>query len=250
MYDSDEIVALLLPRFPDVDVRTTQGRDPVTGEPRECFGETALMLACGRGRHSSVTLLLIAGASRTARNNMHVSPLLCGAAAKSLACLRLLLGAHGDYEMRAEEINAADVDDRTALHKAAASGDLQCCALLMEAGASLAAVTLHRKTPLRVAQRLHPGNAELHSLLDGSVPPSQRGAVCDHCGVAASDAPEGLDVCVCERKMYCGRRCQRRAWAAHEEECERWRAEAEAGKVPTILGRDAQGNWRQRAVSL
>jgi hypothetical protein len=158
--------------------------------------------------------------------------------------VRLLLGAHGDYEMSAEEINAVDRNGWTALHCAAREGDLQCCALLMEAGASLTAVTLDRETPLRIARRFHPSNAELHALLDGSVPPSQRGAVCDYCGVAASDAPEGLDVCVCERKMYCGRRCQRRAWAAHEEECERWRAEAEAGKTPQIWGRDAEGILR------
>jgi len=226
-------------------VRTTQGSDPATGELRELFGETALMLACARGRHDNVTILLIAGASRTARDSLNPSPLHYAASNKSLACLRLLLGAHGDYEMRAEEINAVSRNGWTALHYAAKTGDLQCCALLIEAGASLAAVTLDRQTPLRIAQRFHPGNAELHSLLDGSVPPSQRGAVCDYCGVAASDAPEGLDVCVCERKMYCGRRCQRRAWAAHEEECERWRAEAEAGKAPTLWERDAAGNLRQ-----
>jgi hypothetical protein len=192
------------------------------------------MHASARGRHGAVTLLLIAGALRTAQYNANQKPLHYAASNKSLACLRLLLCAHGDYEVRAEEINAADRNGFTALHHAAREGNLQCCALLLESGASLTAVTLDRETPLRFAQRFHPGNAELHSLLDGSVPPSQRGALCDHCSVAASDAPEGLDVCVCERKIYCGRRCQRRAWAVHEEECERWRAEAEAAKVPTL----------------
>jgi hypothetical protein len=113
----------------------------------------------------------------------------------------------------------------------------------MENGADLFLRTADGRTPLQIARQCHPQKRELHALLDGSVPPSQCGALCDHCGKASTDCRHGLNVCFCERALYCSKRCQVAAWGDHKPECERLR-EAKENRTKTKVGTyDAEGRW-------
>ena len=126
---------------------------------------------------------------------------------------------------------------------AAQQGSEKSCALLMQYGADMALRTRDGHTPLHIARQFHPEKRELHALLDGSVPPSQCGALCDHCGKASTDCRHGLNVCFCERALYCSKRCQVAAWGDHKAECERLRAAKEKKTAPRMLERDAEGRW-------
>ena len=150
-------------------------------------------------------------------------------------------GKTNRLKMRAEDIDATANDGWTPLHLAARHGEIQCCGLLVEAGASLTAVAQGGFTPLQIARHYHSTNAALHSLLAGRVAPSQSGTACDHCGISAREAPNGLKVCTCQRKMYCCSECQRLGWPAHKEDCKRWRAEAEQERAPKVIKRPIDG---------
>jgi hypothetical protein len=130
---------------------------------------------------------------------------------------------------------------------AAQNGSLKACALLMEAGADISIRRSDGFTPLQIARHFHPGKRELHSLLDGSVPPSQCGAKCDHCGKPSMDCRKGLNICICGGAFYCCRACQTADWARHEPECKRLEAEREKAAEPTLWLRNADGSYTKRA---
>ena len=241
--ESLESLEFLSPRFEDVDTRSVQCVRPATGELVPFYNETALMMACQFGRHAAVSFLLERRASRQARDSLGRTPLHYASLHGSVACVRRLLGRTNRLRMRAEDINAVSNNGWTALHFAAHHGEIQCCGLLVEAGASLTAVSSSGNTPLMFARQRHPINAALHSLLAGRVAPSQSGTACDHCGISAREAPNGLEVCAsCQRKLYCGLRCQRLGWPAHKEECKCWTAEAEKAKAPILWNRQSVGS--------
>ena len=97
--------------------------------------------------------------------------------------------------------------------------------MLIEAGARPSVMTQDGYTPWQIARRAHPAKHLLHSLLDGTAPPSECGSFCDVCHIAQSDCPEGLSVCPCDTAMYCSGRCQGQAWPQHEKECKRLQKE-------------------------
>jgi hypothetical protein len=113
----------------------------------------------------------------------------------------------------------------------------------MQYGADLALRTRHGHTPLQIARQCHPEKHELHALLDDSVPPSQCGALCDHCGKASTECRHGLNVCFCERALYCSKRCQVAAWGDHKAECDRLRAAKQEKTAPVLHKRNAEGRW-------
>jgi hypothetical protein len=135
-------------------------------------------------------------------------------------------------------VNAVEENGWSALHFAAHQGSEKSCALLMQYGADLALRTCDGVTPLQIAQLFHPEKRELRALLDGSVPPSQCGAKCDRCGKAASACRKGLNVCPCERALYCSTACQLAAWGEHSAECLRLRAAKEKATAPRTASRD------------
>jgi hypothetical protein len=115
--------------------------------------------------------------------------------------------------------------------------------LLMEAGADLSIRDNDGFTPLQIARQLHPGKRELHALLDGSVPPSQCGAKCEHCGKVSTDCRGGLCICRCGGAFYCGRACQKADWARHERRCKRLLEAREKKTAPKLVERNADGSY-------
>jgi hypothetical protein len=113
----------------------------------------------------------------------------------------------------------------------------------MEAGADLSIRDIDGDTPLESAQHFHPGKRELLSLLDGSIPPSQCSAKCEHCGKASTDCRGGLCICRCGGAFYCGRACQTADWTRHERRCKRLLAAREKEAAPIIWMRNADGSY-------
>jgi hypothetical protein len=153
------------------------------------------------------------------------------------------MGRRGESKLTPAQVNARAKEGVTALHFAAENGSVKACALLMEAGADISIRSSSGHTPLKYARQFHPGKRELHSLLDGSVPPSQCGAKCDHCGKPSMECRKGLNICTCGGAFYCGRACQTADWARHEPECERLEAEREEATQPTIWTHNADGSY-------
>ena len=137
--------------------------------------------------------------------------------------------------MTPADVNAVDEFGFTPLHCAAFTGNIQCCGALIGGGAQLDAHSNDGDTPLMVAQRQHPSNAELQALLAGQGPALAPGTVCDHCG-RPEEASRHLKNCDgCRAARYCGVACQTAAWPAHEEECRRRKAERERITGVTIV---------------
>jgi hypothetical protein len=197
-----------------VDIRSRLGVEP-NGEPTVAHSETALHIAAQYGSYKCVRYLLKHGADRTAVESRGWTPLHNAACEGQLTCLRVLLGRLGKFKLTPAQVNAAEEDGWTALHLTAQNGSVRCCALLMEAGGDLSIRTNKGNTPLQIARQEHPGKRELLSLLDGSVPPSQCGAKCEHCGKASTDCRGGLCICRCGGAFYCGRACLKADWARH-----------------------------------
>lgn len=231
---NEECFDLLLPRVSDVDVRLVQGVDE-HGSPRPIFGETALMMACARGQHSMAKALLVRGASRMATNSGGWTPAICAVVKGHLSCLVLVLGKKGNYKLRPEQVNAADNLGAKALHYAAAGGHTKCCGVLIDAGARLDATPSGdiNITPLILAQRKHPGNADLLRMLSGHGASAQAsGTGCERCG--ATDVP--LKSCTgCWSARFCSLACAQAHWPTHKTECQRKAAEREAGVQTRIV---------------
>jgi ankyrin repeat protein len=228
---SEECFKLLLPRVADVDVRTVAGVD-ADGDDA---GQTALHIACTRGQNKMAKELLKRGASRAARDGKQQTALHICAFFGELSCLVAVLGHPGDYKMTPADVNAVGKLGGTPLHYAAFVGNIQCCGALIGGGAQLDARTNTGETPLLLAQREHPSNAELHALLAGQGPALAPGTVCDHCG-RPEEASRHLKNCDgCRAARYCGVACQTAAWPAHEEECRRRKAHREHSTRVTIV---------------
>jgi len=212
---------LLLSRVTDVDVRT----GPDVDAPNKPFNQTAVHIACQKGQHKMLDKLLRRGASRTARDSVQRTPLHYAAAAGQLSCIVQLIGHPEAYKMAPADINAADVDGWTPLHAAALFGHAKCCGLLIAAGTRLDACDRDGKTPLMLAQEEHPANTALIDLLAGRGPEHPPGTTCDRCGCPEDPASHLMPCSGCQVARYCSVACQHAAWAAHEPECGRLKAD-------------------------
>jgi ankyrin repeat protein len=214
-----ECFELLLPLTSDVDVRTVPGVLP-NGKPVPIFNETPLHAACSFGHQAIVKALLRKGASRTARNSLQRAPLHEACLHGHLFLMALLVGRPGRYKLTPDEVNATDVNGWTPLHFAAARGHIQCCGMLIAAGARLDVRSADGSTPLMRAQQKHPANEELHALLAGGGQAQAPGTLCDHCG--EPEAETKLKSCIdCLVARYCGTACANAAWRSHKTECRR-----------------------------
>jgi len=219
--------SMLVKRVGDLDERTVQGIDPETGETLVGFGRTALYLACEKGQHDMVAVLLHRGALRTAIDAQGCSPAYVAAIKGHLSCLVLLLGLPGDYKMTPAEVSAVAETGHTALHAAAFKGHIKCCGALIAAGASLGAKTKYGCTPLMLAQHEHPANAALLELLSGRGSEHPPGVGCDQCGGVSIDGL--MMTCIgCNAARYCSAACAALHWRGHKAECRRLVAAREA----------------------
>jgi hypothetical protein len=146
----------------------------------------------------------------------------------------LLVGRPGRYKLTPDEVNATDVNGFTPLHFATACGHIQCCGMLIAAGARLDVRSADGSTPLMLAQQKHPANAELHALLAGSGQAQAPGTLCDHCG--EPEAETKLKSCVdCLVARYCSTACANTAWRSHKTECRRITAARVKRATPSIV---------------
>jgi len=208
---------LLLSRVADVDVRT----GPYADAPTMPFNETAAHLACIKGQHKMLEKLLRRGASRTARDSKHNTPLHYAAVTGQLSCIVQLIGHPEAYKMAPAEINAVNVDGWTPLHCAASFGHSKSCGLLIAARAQLDALNHRGITPLMLVQHAHPTNTSLLDLLAGRGPEHPPGTTCDRCGCVEDPTSHLMPCSGCLVARYCSVACQHAAWAAHELECGR-----------------------------
>jgi len=222
-----ECFELLLPLISgvDIDQRSAAGYEP-DGSPTMAADETPLHFACSFGQRSIAKLLLSHGASRTASDSEHRTPLHEAAASGHVGCVALLLGKPGAYKLTPEEVNATASGGQTPLHFAASHGHGNVCGTLIAAGARLDAVDALGYTPLMLCRQEHPANTAMLDLLSGRGPAQPPGTVCDGCGVPETEA--SLRACNgCLVARFCGNACLRAAWPAHKAECKRAQAARE-----------------------
>jgi len=235
MQKSSKSLEVLLPLYPDVDVRTAY---------RERKDWTALMIACSKQRYENASLLCKAGASRTARENRQWTPLHFAALHGDVALLRLLLGSPGRFKIGPDDVNAANILGRTPLHHAANKGSIDACCLLILAGARLDAKTASGDTPIRVAMMRHPDDKDLIALLNGE------GGYTVSCATCGVDGPKGLRACTgCNQVMYCSTECQKAGWKDHKADCTRCKEEIEAQAACSVRLWRPGGNGDGRSHS-
>ena len=228
---STECFELLLPHFAVVDVRTRPGVE-FDGRAFPFFNQTALHIACNSGLFDMARALLRHGTSRVARDSANAIPLHFASQGGHLACVAKLFGRAGHPKMTPAEIDSVDYHGLTSLHLAAFGGHERVCAVLIQAGASLAAKTRRGNTPLMCARQQHPTKASLLALLSGAGPEHPSGTVCDRCGKTAEQAGvHSLMVCSgCHIAFYCCEACAKAAWrrGGHKAVCVARAAEKEA----------------------
>ena len=155
--DDVELVKSLLARGSDPNarlVKPTPARrlsDDV-GLPRPLVGTTPLWLAASFGHAEIVGLLTVAGANVAAAANDGTTPLIAAIGrnpASALVAVSHLVQAGAD-------VNAADENGNTALHRAASSGFDAVVRVLAERGAGLEARNRQGQTPLMLTRRRAP----------------------------------------------------------------------------------------------
>jgi uncharacterized protein len=129
------------------ELRSLVEKDPALVDAYSTEGFTPLGLAAFFGHAETVAALLAAGAdvNLTSRESMKMPPLGSAMAVQRSDIARILI-EHG------ANVNAKAVDDLTALHTAAARGDLESAKLLLDHGADINAVSSDGKTPLAYAE--------------------------------------------------------------------------------------------------
>jgi hypothetical protein len=221
---SYECFQLLLPHIADVDVRTRAGVDENGRPVAASHNRTALHLACHSGLFDMAKALLRRGASRVARASDGSLPLHFASLKGHLTCVVELVGRAGHPKMTPAEIDSATDQGATSLHLAAHQGHERVCAVLLQAGASLAARTPDGNTPLMLARQEHPAQASLLALLSGAGPEHPSGTVCDRCGgkTAEQAGVHSLKVCGgCHIAFYCCDACAKADWrrGGHKAVC-------------------------------
>jgi ankyrin repeat protein len=122
------------------------------------LGWTALALAAVKGYADVAEVLLDAGATPAVRDAYGWTPLMRAVDRRRADVVRLLLDTPGiDLDLRQE-------DGATALHIAAAAGNLEIVRLLVANGANPAATNRNGDTPARVATAA--GRAEIAKYLE------------------------------------------------------------------------------------
>ena len=129
------------------ELRSLVEKDPSLLNTHSPDGFTPLGLAAFFGHAEAVAALLAAGAdvNLTSRESMKMPPLGSAMAVQRTDIARILI-EHG------ADVNAKAANDLTALHTAAARGDLESAKLLLDHGADINAVSSDGKTPLAYAE--------------------------------------------------------------------------------------------------
>ena len=176
-----DVVKALLPhlrRLGNVDLPTLLSQLPEDKD--HVYGHTALHFACTKGHHLVAKRLLAAGASRTSTNSMGSTPLHFAAQYGHLACLTLVMGHPGAYQLSNSELDNQSTDGMTPLYLAASNGHPACCAALIAAGADPTKAANDGFTPLSVAKYYHADKSQLDCAAEGA----QR-RKCEHAAGAA-----------------------------------------------------------------
>ena len=113
---------------------------------RDAYGNTPLLLSCGKNTHHLAPALIQNGANVNTANDDGWTPLITAAYAGKLDIARLLLenSAH---------VNAANKYGETALLKAVYNNDAPVVKLLLEYGADIHKANKHGESPLSVAKK-------------------------------------------------------------------------------------------------
>ena len=129
------------------ELRALVEKDPSLVNAYSPEGFTTLGLAVFFGHAEAVEALLAAGAdvNLTSRESMKMPPLGSAMAVQRNDIARTLI-EHG------ANVNAKAVNDLTALHTAAARGNLEAAKLLLDHGADINASSTDGKTPLAYAE--------------------------------------------------------------------------------------------------
>ena len=138
------------------ELRSLVEKDPSLVNAHSAEGFTPLGLATFFGRPETVQALLAAGAdvNLTSRESMKMPPLGSAMAVQRNDIARILI-EHG------ADVNGKAANDLTALHTAAARGNIEAAKLLLDHGADINAASADRKTPLAYAEeRNHPDMVE------------------------------------------------------------------------------------------
>ena len=138
------------------ELRSLVEKDPALVNAHSPDGFTPLGLAAFFGHAETVEALLAAGAevNLASRESMKMPPLGSAMAVQRNDIARTLI-EHG------ADVNGKAVNDLTALHTAAARGNLEAAKLLLDHGADVNATSTDGKTPLDYAQeRNHPEMVE------------------------------------------------------------------------------------------
>ena len=142
------------------ELRSLVEQDPAIVNAHSPEGFTPLGLAAFFGHAEAVEALLAAGAdvNLASRESMRMPPLGSAMAVQRNDIARTLI-EHG------ADVNGKAANDLTALHTAAARGNLEAAKLLLDHGAEPNATSTDGKTPLNYAQeRNHPEMAEFLSV--------------------------------------------------------------------------------------